>query len=77
MFPKGAESKAPAVLPRYAEVLRSELPKAKLDKPWAISAAVARFLHTEEVTGSNPVSPTNTFSFLALLRRAIPNRFNM
>ena len=58
MFPKGAESKAPAVLPRYAEVLRSELPKAKLDKPWAISAAVARFLHTEEVTGSIPVWPT-------------------
>ena len=58
MFPKGAKSKAPAVLPRYAEFLRSELPKAKLDKPWAISAAVARFLHTEEVTGSIPVWPT-------------------
>lgn len=25
---------------------------------WAISAVVARFVHTEEVTGSNPVSPT-------------------
>ena len=58
MFPKGAKSKAPAVLPRYAEFLRSELSKAKLDKPWAISAAVARFLHTEEVTGSIPVWPT-------------------
>ena len=46
------------VLPQDAEVLRSELPKAKLDKPWAISAAVARFLHTEEVTGSIPVWPT-------------------
>ena len=27
---------------------------------WAIGAAVARFPDTEEVTGSNPVSPTNT-----------------
>ena len=26
---------------------------------WAIGAAVARFLDTEEVTGSNPVSPTS------------------
>ena len=26
----------------------------------AIGAAVARFVHTEEVTGSNPVSPTQT-----------------
>ena len=25
---------------------------------WAIGAVVARFAHTEEVTGSNPVSPT-------------------
>ncbi len=25
---------------------------------WAIGAVVARFVHTEEVTGSNPVSPT-------------------
>ena len=28
-------------------------------KTWAIGAAVARFLDTEEVTGSNPVSPTS------------------
>ena len=27
--------------------------------PGAIGAVVARFVHTEEVTGSNPVSPTN------------------
>ena len=27
-------------------------------KDWAIGAAVARFPDTEEVTGSNPVSPT-------------------
>ena len=27
----------------------------------AIGAVVARFVHTEEVTGSNPVSPTNIF----------------
>ena len=27
----------------------------------AIGAVVARFLDTEEVTGSNPVSPTSTF----------------
>ena len=26
--------------------------------PRAIGAVVARFVHTEEVTGSNPVSPT-------------------
>ena len=26
---------------------------------WAVGAVVARFLDTEEVTGSNPVSPTN------------------
>jgi hypothetical protein len=26
--------------------------------PGAIGAVVARFVHTEEVTGSNPVSPT-------------------
>src|SRR4051812_1058040 len=32
----------------------------------AIGAVVARFVHTEEVTGSNPVSPT---SFEALARR--------
>ena len=28
-------------------------------KSWAIGAVVARFVHTEEVTGSNPVSPTS------------------
>src|SRR5689334_13487024 len=28
----------------------------------AIGAVVARFVHTEEVTGSNPVSPTQTGS---------------
>jgi hypothetical protein len=28
----------------------------------AIGAVVARFLDTEEVTGSNPVSPTSTKS---------------
>ena len=30
---------------------------ATLITPRAISTVVARFLHTEEVTGSNPVSP--------------------
>ena len=29
----------------------------------AIGAVVARFLHTEEVTGSNPVSPTTSGSY--------------
>ena len=29
---------------------------------WAVGAVVARFLDTEEVTGSNPVSPTNECS---------------
>ena len=28
----------------------------------AIGAVVARFVHTEEVTGSNPVSPTDEWS---------------
>ena|GEM_PF-3502429 len=27
------------------------------EEPWAISTVVAHFLHTEGVTGSNPVSP--------------------
>ena len=31
---------------------------ASLEEPGAIGAVVARFVHTEEVTGSNPVSPT-------------------
>ena len=33
----------------------------------AIGAVVARFVHTEEVTGSNPVSPTETRSVSAPL----------
>jgi hypothetical protein len=28
-------------------------------KPWATGAGGARFLHTEEVVGSNPTSPTS------------------
>ena len=55
---KRCGSRSPPVLQRDTKVLRSGLRKAKLDKPWAISAAVARFLHTEEVTGSIPVWPT-------------------
>lgn len=39
-------------------------------EPWAISAAVARFLHTEEVTGSIPVWPTS--SFTAPIRQNTP-----
>jgi len=31
---------------------------------WAIGAAVARFLHTEEVTGSIPVSPTRSLALV-------------
>ena len=31
----------------------------------AIGAVVARFLHTEEVTGSNPVSPTKENEYLS------------
>ena len=31
-----------------------------LETPRAIGAVVARFLDTEEVTGSNPVSPTSS-----------------
>jgi hypothetical protein len=33
----------------------------------AIGAVVARFVHTEEVTGSNPVSPTTTRQPLACI----------
>ena len=32
--------------------------------PWAISSGVERFLHTEEATGSIPVSPTMTLPLL-------------
>ena len=35
----------------------------------AIGAVVARFVHTEEVTGSNPVSPTAYWSVSAHLQR--------
>ena len=37
---------------------RTHLQPDQQFKTWAIGAAVARFLDTEEVTGSNPVSPT-------------------
>src|SRR4051794_10945881 len=37
-----------------------ETPRSTSNTPRAIGAAVARFLDTEEVTGSNPVSPTST-----------------
>ena len=37
----------------YASVAAAAWAAAK----WAISTAVAHFLHTEGVTGSNPVSP--------------------
>ena len=40
-------------------------------RAWAIGAAVARFPDTEEVTGSNPVSPTK-FSQIRVVSR--PNR---
>ena len=33
---------------------------------WAISSAAERFLHTEEVAGSRPASPTNSYDFLKL-----------
>lgn len=43
---------------------------ASLGQARAIGAAVARFVHTEEVTGSNPVSPTEIlFHLLALTRQ--------
>ena len=34
---------------------------AKVKGQRAISTVVARFLHTEEVTGSNPVSPIEIY----------------
>ena len=36
---------------------------------WAIGAVVARFVHTEEVTGSNPVSPTRIKAPLTCFQR--------
>ena len=41
----------------------------------AIGAVVARFVHTEEVTGSNPVSPTNEWP-VPLNQRDGPFRFS-
>ncbi len=41
--------------------------------PRAIGAAVARFLDTEEVTGSNPVSPTSNTRAAALTAHAAPD----
>jgi hypothetical protein len=38
----------------------TSVPQVGTERPRAISAVVARFLDTEEVTGSNPVSPTST-----------------
>jgi hypothetical protein len=40
--------------------VRIPSPPRLATKYWAIGAAVARFPDTEEVTGSNPVSPTST-----------------
>ena len=37
---------------------RVRIPSSPLCMTWAIGAVVARFPDTEEVTGSNPVSPT-------------------
>jgi hypothetical protein len=37
-----------------------EISWASLKPLGAIGAVVARFVHTEEVTGSNPVSPTKS-----------------
>jgi hypothetical protein len=34
----------------------------KNKEPWAINSAVECYLHTVEVTGSNPVSPTTIHS---------------
>ena len=36
----------------------------------AIGAVVARFVHTEEVTGSNPVSPTQVSAQLLTVESA-------
>src|SRR6266511_2661668 len=38
---------------------RVQIPSPPRHSPRAIGAVVARFLDTEEVTGSNPVSPTS------------------
>ncbi len=34
---------------------------------WAISSGVERYLHTVEVAGSNPASPTTFKSYLPLI----------
>ena len=38
----------------------------------AIGAVVARFVHTEEVTGSNPVSPTQVSARFTPMSGSIP-----
>ena len=45
------------------------------ERTGAIGAVVARFVHTEEVTGSNPVSPTNRKTAPDLRKRRIQGCF--
>ncbi len=46
-------------LDAFASVCRRVRPVSAHSVAGAIGAVVARFVHTEEVTGSNPVSPTS------------------
>lgn len=47
----------------FCQTLRSAFSSVIL-KIWAISTVVAHFLHTEGVTGSNPVSPIRVSAIL-------------
>jgi hypothetical protein len=49
------DSKTLASVPKH---LTLEGKSSKNKGPWAINSAVECYLHTVEVTGSNPVSPT-------------------
>src|SRR5262245_44715809 len=52
----GSQGKSGLIAPRLSPVLDFA--------PWAISSVAERFLHTEEATGSIPVSPTIPSDFL-------------
>ena len=60
-WPRGEATDCKSVYTGSNPVPTSHAIKSVLKlKTRAIGAAVARFLDTEEVTGSNPVSPTST-----------------
>jgi hypothetical protein len=48
--------------PRRRRASRKNLLQSELPQLWALNSAVECHLHTVEVTGSNPVAPTNLIS---------------